>query len=169
MRVRIRLTPKEVDYVHNMAKQRNKKAKRFGSKTYNDTMTSEKAHMIGLAAEFAVAQLLDLKIDDAIYDNHGDCGVDLQIKIDDKDMGIAVKATTYCEVPFLRAEVDRNIPEIGIYVLCYVNKDDISDIEIIGWQYREIVEKAKVRKFGRYAPKNYVLTEQELRGIDELQ
>lgn len=168
MRIKAKLKPKEVAYVKALAAKRNAKEKRFGGKTYNDTMTSQYAHTIGLAAEFAVAKLLDLQLDDNIYDNHGDPGVDLTIVIDGKELGIAVKATTYKEDPFLRAEVKRNFENIDIYILCYVNKDNIADVEIIGWQYRTVVEKAKIRKFGRFGPQNYVLTEKELKGIHEL-
>lgn len=168
MRVKIRLTNKEVEYVNQIAHQRNKKEKRFGGKTYNNKLNSEKAHLIGLAAEFAIAQLFGVQIDDKIYHNHGDSGIDLILSIKGTQVKVAVKATTYQAEPFLRAEVKHNKPEIDIYILCYVNKEDISDVEFVGWQYRQVVEKAKIRKFSQYGPQNYVLTEKELLTFEDI-
>lgn len=167
MRIKVKLKPQEIEYIKGLSEQRNAKEKRFGAKTYNNKLTGQGAHLIGLAAEFAVSQLFNLKLDDAIYHNRGDSGVDLKISFDNKTMGIAVKATTYRDEPFLRAEVKHNNDKIDIYILCYVNKDDVSEVELVGWQYRTIVEKAKIRKFSQFGPQNYVLKETELRSIHE--
>lgn len=72
----IKLTDENIQYITELATKRNKKEKRFGACTYGGK-GSHDAHFIGLVGEFAVAQSLDKKVDERIFDNCGDNGFDI--------------------------------------------------------------------------------------------
>jgi hypothetical protein len=164
-RIQIKLTDDEVQTVRDLAAQRNLKAKRFGSKTYNGKNTSAETHILGLAGEFAIAKLCGVPVDSRIYSSHGDDGTDLVLP----GIGnVAIKTTTYVDKPLLRAEVHRHKDVIDYYIACYVNANDISDVWFIGWATTEEVLNAKQRKFLRYGPTNYVLTEEQMRDPNDL-
>ena len=117
------------------------------------------AHTIGLIGELAIAKHLGMKVDDRIFQNKGDGGLDFDIPGLGKTQ---VKTTTYGEKPLLRAEVKKDKSSIDAYLLVYVNKKDYKEVYLIGWAKREDVIKAPKRKFSRYGPLNYVMSEEEL-------
>lgn len=152
-------------YGMQMAKQRNGKEKRFGSRTYADKQSGLMAHTIGIVAELAVADLFKVKFDDRIFDSHGDDGVDLVLPV----VGCtSVKATTYLKEPFLRVEIKKASPIICVYIGCAVNSSNLRKIYMFGWQYRNVVETSKQKKFSQYGPVNYVLDTSQLRDPQEL-
>ncbi len=158
-RIKIRLPKKQREYALDLAKQRNKKEKRFGGKTYNDTMTAQDSHNMGIIAEAAVAYYLGVEISSRIFHNKGDDGVDLVCPVYGN---IAVKSTSYFDDPFLRAEVKRDFEHINTYILCYVSKD-LKDIWIIGQIPRsELHIKGKRKKLGRFLPENWIAKESDL-------
>jgi len=165
MRLKIKLKPKVLKEALDFAEKRNKKEKRFGGKTYNDKHTALQAHSIGIIAEAAVASLFGLDFDKRVFEGSGDDGIDLTLP----KVGIcAIKCTTYSDNPYLRAEVRHHTDDIGVYVACYVNKDDLKDVWIIGWEYGVEVAKRKPRKLMRYGPWNYIIEEKDLRDPQEL-
>jgi hypothetical protein len=165
MRVKVKLTPKQLEYALDLARQRNKKEKRFGGKTYNDTMTATDSHTIGMIGESIAAKYLKVKVDSRIFHNKGDDGIDLTTP---GGLRIAVKTTTYKDKPFLRAEVKRDFEEIDIYILCYVSKD-LQETYIIGYITRDKLHQVgKQKKFGRFLPLNWVCVETDLSPITDL-
>lgn len=161
----ISISPSTLKLGLQFAEQRNKKARRFGDKTYANKQGGLMAHSIGIVAELAVANLFQVKFDDRIFDNHGDDGVDLVLPV----VGCtAVKATTYLKDPLLRVEIKRAFPIISIYIGCAVDSANLRKVYMFGWQYSVLVEAAKQRKFSQYGPLNYVLDESQLRNPEEL-
>lgn len=165
MRLKIKLSKKRLREALEFAKKRNAKAKKFGSRTYDGKNNSLEIHQIGIVAELAVATLFGVDFDHRIFDNSGDDGNDLTLP----NVGIcAIKATTYKDNSYLRAEVARHLDTIGVYIACYVNKSDLSDVWIVGWEYGNEVAKVKQRKLMRYGPWNYIIEEKDLRDPKEL-
>lgn len=159
MRIKIKLPKEKKEEALALALQRNKKEKRFGGKTYNDTMTAQNSHNIGIIGEATVAYYLNIPIDSRIFHNKGDDGVDL---VHSTLGNIAVKTTTYYEEPLLRAEVKRDFEHIDHYVLCYVSPT-LDKTEIIGYISRtELHQKGKRKKLGRFLPENWIAKEADL-------
>lgn len=143
----------------DLAKQRNKKEKRFGGKTYNDTMTAQDSHNMGIIAEAAVAHYLGVDIDRRIFNNRGDDGVDL---VCPRFGNIAVKSTSYYDDPYLRAEVKRDFDIIDTYILVYV-APTLDKIELVGYISRkDLHTKGKRKKLGRFLPENWICKEGDL-------
>lgn len=143
----------------DLAKQRNKKEKRFGGKTYNDTMTAQDSHNMGIIAEAATAHFLGVDIDRRIFNNKGDDGVDL---VCPKFGNIAVKSTSYYDDPYLRAEVKRDFEIIDTYILVYVSPT-LDKIELVGYISRkDLHTKGKQKKLGRFLPTNWICKERDL-------
>ena len=165
LRLKVELATKRLSEALVFAEKRNAKAKRFGSRTYDGKNNSLEIHKIGIIAELAVATLFKTDFDKRIFDNSGDDGTDLILP----NVGIcAIKATTYKDNSYLRAEVARHLDTIGVYIACYVNKLDLSDVWIVGWEYGNEVAKIKQRKLSRYCPWNYIIEEKDLRDPEEL-
>jgi len=164
-KVKVKITKKEMEYVVDLAKQRNQKEKRFGGKTYNDTMTAGNSHLIGLIGEFIAAKYLGVKVDDRIFANKGDDGIDLVHPIHGN---IAVKTSTY-EDAWLRAEEKRNFDYLDMYILCYVSKD-LKDTYLVGYISRDkLHELCPVpKKLGRYLPPNRIAKSEDLADPREL-
>ena len=162
MRVTVNLTDKQLDKLDQLAKARNKKSKRFGACTYNSDQTGNDTHLIGLLGEFAVSQHFEVPLDETIYDNHGDVGADFVID----GLGRAeVKTTTYYAEPLLRVPVDSISKKTDAYILCAVNKNNLKQVQIIGWLGTKKVIQARQQKLSRYGPKNYIIAEESLKDI----
>lgn len=158
-RIAIQLTEAQKQDVLDLAKQRNKKEKRFGGKTYNDTMTAQDSHNMGLMAEMAVSVYLGVDVDRRIFNNKGDDGVDL---VCPKFGNIAVKSTSYYDDPYLRAEVKRDFEIIDTYILVYV-APTLDKIELVGYISRkDLHTKGKKKRLGRFLPENYICKEGDL-------
>jgi hypothetical protein len=165
MRIKIKLPKKLKDEALALAQERNKKEKRFGGKTYNDTMTAQNSHNLGIIGEAIAAYYLEVPIDSRIFHNKGDDGVDL---VHPTLGNIAVKTTTYWDDPYLRAEVKRDFEIIDTYILCYVNPN-LDETWIIGYISRDELHKnAKVRKLGKFLPLNYILGEDKLQCLSNI-
>lgn len=165
MRIKIDLPPELRQEALDLAKERNKKEKRFGGKTYNGTMTAQNSHDMGLLAEMAVSFYLGIEVDKRIFHNKGDDGIDL---VHQKLGNIAVKSTSYEVDPYLRAEVKRDFDIIDNYILCYVSKD-LQDIYIIGYISRtDLHTRGVKKKLGRFLPENWIVGEKDLKCVKSL-
>ena len=161
-RIQIFLPQEKRDYALELALQRNKKEKRFGGKTYNNTMTAQNSHNMGILAEAAVAHHYNVDIDSRIFNNKGDDGVDLVIP---RFGNVAVKSTTYWDEPLLRAEVKRDYDIIDYYFLVYVSKA-LDETWLIGYTTRtDLHAKGVQKKLGRFLPLNWIMTEKNLKKI----
>ena len=151
------LTHEQYNYGLELAKKRNAKESKFGAMTYGNKRGGLEAHLIGIIPEIAVARILGVNVDERIFDNHGDDGVDLVSEVGK----IGVKTTTYGNDPFLRVELEHFADSIDFYILCYYEpQKDKLKVEIIGWASKDEVSKAPQRRFLRNGPMNYVLTEE---------
>lgn len=165
MRIKVKLPKKLKDEALALAQERNKKEKRFGGKTYNDTMTAQNSHNLGIVGEAITAFHLGVPIDSRIFHNKGDDGVDL---VHPTLGNIAVKTTTYWDDPYLRAEVKRDFEIIDTYILCYVDPT-LDETWIIGYITRDELHRvATKRKLGRFLPENYICKEQDLKCLASL-
>ena len=144
----------------DIAEGRNIKESSFGAMTYGDRLSGVNAHSIGASAEMAVAIYLGTEVDREITPR-GDDGIDLQVD----GLSVGVKASTYMSNPFLRVEVEHFSEHVDRYVLCAVDINDHSTVEIIGWASSSDVVTAPTRKFLDRGPLNYVLSESELRDM----
>lgn len=147
----------------DIAEQRNQKESSFGAMTYGNRLGGLQAHQIGANAESAVASYLGGVMDSQIFDNHGDDGIDLIVD----GLKVGVKATTYGNNPYLRVEQHHFNASVDRYVLCYVNKANPKEVEIVGFATSEKVKAAPVKQFVYGGPHNFVLTEQELQDMAE--
>lgn len=165
MRIKVKLPKKLKDEALALAQERNKKEKRFGGKTYNDTLTAARSHEIGIIGEAISAYHLGVPIDSRIFHNKGDDGVDLVHPI----LGnIAVKTTTYWDDPYLRAEVKRDFEIIDTYILCYVNPT-LDETWIIGYISRNELHQVGVqKKLGKFLPTNWICKEGSLKCLASL-
>ncbi len=154
----ITLTNKELYFLKDLAKNRNKKEKKFGACTYGRKQGSCMAHFIGIVGEYAVAKSLNTTVDERIFEDHGDDGIDL----DSGKWG--VKTTTYLNDPYLRVEVHHFNEGINGYVLCaYKPEVNLRRVDIVGWASKDEVktsEKAVLRHGG---PLNYILKKHQLK------
>ena len=146
-----------------LVKGRNQKEAKFGAMTYDNRRGGAEAHLIGLFGEMGVAKLLGLPVDERIFEDSGDDGVDL---FGDKKLG--VKCTTYLNEPYLRVEIEHHNRELDGYVLCAMNKQKAHEIHVIGWATVPMVEAAVQKQFVPNGPNNYVLYEHELLDIATL-
>ena len=163
-RVKIDLPQEKLKEAVEIAKQRDAKKEKFGSKSYNNTYkSSEDVHIVGAVGEAAVAHFFGVEMDKTIFQEHGDAGVDNTVK----SYSIEVKTTTYWKDPYLRVPAYRPNKEIDYYVLCYVDKRDYSNVWIGGSAKRgEVVKKTK-RRLYRDGPLNYIMEEKELENIHD--
>lgn len=159
-RIKVVLTQKQYNEAVKLAQGRNRKEARFGSGSYVKTTSSFDTHLIGVVPEIAVALYCNTQMNTEIYDSHGDDGTDINLP---KLGKCQIKTTTYQKDPFLRVEINKFKEDVDSYILCYYNpKKNKRTVWIIGWASRSEVLKGKQRKFLRYGPKNYVLTEEQL-------
>tara|TARA_B100001105_G_C22320174_1_gene412165 strand:+ start:273 stop:803 length:531 start_codon:yes stop_codon:yes gene_type:complete len=171
-RIIVKLSNKEVSFAEKLAHKRDAKKVRFGAGKYaacsEKTGSSEMSHFYGILGEVAVAKHFGAEVDEEIFDNHGDDGIDLTIK---KLKGkTQVKTTTYCKEPLLRVPMGRDkdkekIENVESFVCCCIDPKVKQVVEIVGWATREEVKKGAQRKFLRFGPTNYVLGENELRPL----
>ena len=101
MRIKVKLTNKEVELARSLAVARDEKKSRFGAGRYAEcskkTGSSENSHFYGLLGEIAVAKHFNVEIDKRIFSTHGDDGVDLVLE--EPDLGnVQVKTTTYTKL-----------------------------------------------------------------------
>lgn len=171
-RIKITLTNEEVLFAKKLAQKRDAKKVRFGAGQYAEcsvkTGSSENSHFYGILGEMAVAKHFGVKVDEEIFDSHGDDGIDLFIK----KLGgkTQVKTTTYPKDPFLRVPMQREkdkekIENVASFICCCLDVNIKNKIEIVGWATKAEVKTGKQRKFLRFGPTNYVLSENELRQI----
>ena len=173
MRIKVKLTNKEVELARSLAVARDEKKVRFGAGRYAEcskkTGSSENSHFYGLLGEIAVAKHFKVEIDKRIFATHGDDGVDLVLE--DPDLGnVQVKTTTYTKDPFLRVPMGKQkdkdkLKDIDSYICCCIDVKNSKEVQIVGWiDHKELVKK-KTRRFLRYGPVNYVAKESELNGF----
>ena len=164
-RVQVNLPKKKLEEAIDIAKQRDLKKEKFGSKSYNNSYrSSEDVHIVGAVGEAAVAHLFGVEIDKTIFHDRGDAGVDNKV---DSYGNIEVKTTTYWKSPYLRVPAYRPNKDIDYYVLCYVDKKDYSNVWIIGVAKREDVVNRPKRRLCKDGPLNYILEESELEKIND--
>tara|TARA_R110002020_G_scaffold466313_1_gene688772 strand:+ start:108 stop:635 length:528 start_codon:yes stop_codon:yes gene_type:complete len=171
-RVTIELTKKDIRFAKSLAKKRDAKKQRFGAGRYaacsDKTGSSEKSHYYGLLGEIAVAKFFDVEVDETIYDNHGDSGVDLEVP---KFGRCQVKTTTYTDKPLLRVPMERkkDVNKIDVtdtFICCCINVRNHKFVDIVGWLEKDKVIKYKTRRFLRYGPLNYVVEESDLNTLN---
>ena len=164
-RVKIDLPVEKLNEAIEIAKKRDAKKEKFGSKSYNNTYrSSEDVHIVGAVGEAAVAHFFGVDMDKTIFQEHGDAGVDNSVE---GCGNIEVKTTTYWKDPYLRVPAYRPNKEIDYYVLCYVDKKDYSNVWIVGAAKRDEVVKKTKRRLYRDGPLNYILEEKELEDIND--
>lgn len=164
-RTQVTLPKEKLEEAINIAKQRDLKKERFGSKSYNNSYrSSEDVHIVGAVGEAAVAHLFGVEIDKTIFHDRGDAGVDNKVSTYGN---IEVKTTTYWKDPYLRVPAYRPNKDIDYYVLCYVDKRDYSNVWIIGVAKREDVVNRPKRRLCKDGPLNYILKESELEKIND--
>ena len=164
-RVKIDLPQEKLQEAMQIAKERDVKKERFGSKSYNNTYkSSEDVHIVGAVGEAAVAHFFGVEMDKTIFQEHGDAGVDNSI---DGYGNIEVKTTTYWKDPYLRVPAYRPNKDIDYYGLCYVDKNDYSNVWIVCSAKRDEVVKKPKRRLYRDGPLNYILEEKELENIHD--
>ena len=148
----------ELYFLKDLAKKRNKKEAKFGACTYGRKQGSCMAHFIGIAGEYAVAKSLNVPLDERIFEDHGDDGIDLN------DGKWGVKTTTYLDDPYLRVEVHHFNEEISGYVLCAYNpRINLREVDIVGWAPRDEVKQAEKATLRRGGPLNYILKKNQLK------
>ena len=163
-RLQIKLPKENLEEAIDIAKQRDLKKEKFGSKSYNNSYrSSEDVHIVGAIGEAAVAHLFGVEIDKTIFHDRGDAGVDNKVETYGN---IEVKTTTYWKNPYLRVPAYRPNKDIDHYVLCYVDKRDYSNVWVIGIAKREDVVNRPKRKLCKDGPLNYIFEESELEKID---
>ena len=164
-RVQVKLPKKILDEAIDIAKQRDLKKKKFGSKSYNNSYrSSEDVHIVGAVGEAAVAHFFGVEMDKTIFHEHGDAGVDNTVK---GYGNIEIKTTTYWKNPYLRVPAYRPNKDINHYILCYVDKKDYSNVWIIGVAKKEDVVKQTKRRLCKDGPLNYIVEEKELEKIHD--
>ena len=152
-----------LDKAEKLATLRNRKEIIYGSKTYAQKHSAKNAHKIGLIAELVVANFFYTDINEFIYNDRGDDGVDLTLPPPYKRT--QVKATTYKIDPWLRVEVESISPDIDSYILVYVNKN-CSEADIVGWATKqEVVSSQKKEQLVIGGPVDYVLTSDKLKPV----
>lgn len=154
----ITLTDKELYFLRELALKRNGKEKKFGACTYGGKQGSGMAHFIGLTGEYAVAKSVGTQVDERIFEDHGDDGIDIE------SGKWGVKTTTYIHDPYLRVEVHHFNEGIQGYVLCaYKPNINIREINIVGWASKEEVRTANKRVLKSGGPLNYILKDYQLK------
>jgi hypothetical protein len=151
--------------LRELALKRNRKEKKFGACTYGGKQGSSMAHFIGLVGEYAVAKSVGTQVDERIFEDHGDDGIDIE------DGKWGVKTTTYIHDPYLRVEVHHFSEDIYGYILCAykpnVNIRKLNvvgrKVNIVGWASREEVRSANKRVLRSGGPLNYILKDHQLK------
>ena len=163
-RVKVTLSDSQLAFANKLAEARNKKESRFGAMTYGGVRGSKQAHLIGIIPEMAVCMLGGGKVDERIFESHGDEGVDAVLPQFGK---VGVKTTTYEDEPYLRVEMEHFRDDIDAYVLCCYNENRPRDVWIVGWAAKDEVKQGQQKRFVASGPVNYVLFEKDLHGWSE--
>jgi hypothetical protein len=151
----------EINFLRELAKKRNAKEKAYGACTYGGKQGGCMAHYIGLVGEYAVTKSIGVQVDERIFEDHGDDGVDFDSVLCGK---WGVKTTTYTIDPYLRVEKHHFSEEVRGYVLCAYNmQKNIQKVEIVGWAFKDDVKQAEQRVLRRGGPLNYILEKTQLK------
>lgn len=150
----INLTKEEVSFAKKLAKKRHN-AKNAFIRNRGILMTQGSVydpHTIGLIGELAYAKHTGEKIDETIYA--------VRDKGQDFDR-VEVKTITYFgegepELKIKQKEFDTKTPEV--YVLVRVDKEKLSQVELLGKISRKDFNKKKIAKrYGRFNPDNWIV------------
>jgi hypothetical protein len=161
-RVSLTLTASQYHLAVKLAEGRNGKETRFGAGTYGGVKKGLEAHLVGVAPEIAVASALGTTVDERVFEDRGDEGVDLRTR---KYGLVAVKTTTNGEEPLLRVEIEHFNEEVVTYILCYYDPArEPMTVSVIGWASKDEVRQAEQRQLVRGGPRNIYIT---LKGRDE--
>lgn len=163
-RIRVMLSDGQLLYANKLAEARNKKESRFGAMTYGGVRGSKQAHLIGIIPEMAVCILGGGKVDERIFESHGDEGIDAILPQFGK---VGIKTTTYEDDPYLRVEMEHFSDDIDVYVLCCYNERRPHEVWIVGWAAKDEVKHGQQKCFVTGGPMNYVLFEKDLHGWSE--
>jgi hypothetical protein len=157
------LTPERLQQATALAEGRNGKERALGPMTYGARLTGIQAHLVGLLGEQAVAQHYDLPVDVAIYDRHGDQGIDLTIPC----LGVTgVKATTYLDDPLLRVEVEHATADYFILVCVPDVARKPQEVYLCGYTTREkLLTEGRLVQLVRGGPMNRVMSEADLDAV----
>jgi hypothetical protein len=157
------LTPERLNQAVCLAEGRNGKERALGPMTYGARLTGIQAHLVGILGEQAVAQLYGLPVDVAIYDRHGDQGIDLTIPC----LGVAgVKTTTYLDDPLLRVELEHTTADYFILACVPDVARKPQEVYLCGYTTREkLLNEGRLVQLVRGGPMNRVMSEADLDAV----